>query len=132
MTTTRETEEITTPRVRRRWYLALDPIFEGGRWGKRAKSWHVEDELVAVAIGGDVTLDLSQAYCCPAHVAIDAYAFFRDVDVIVPEGTEVQLFEDVRTGRLRNDVRGPTEGRCERMVTVHGHCLLGDVRVRSA
>ena len=46
---------------RTRWLLGLEPIFEGG-WlhrGKRAQSWDVESELVAVALLGDVTIDLS-------------------------------------------------------------------------
>jgi len=45
----------------RRWLVGLEPIFEGG-WlhkGKRAQRWDVEDELSAVALFGDVTIDLS-------------------------------------------------------------------------
>jgi hypothetical protein len=132
VTITAGTEEAATPGVRRRWFLALDPIFEGGRRGQRARAWDVEDELVAIAIGGDVTIDLSQAHSCPAHVTIDAYALFRDVDVIVPAGTDVQLSGEVVRGRLRNDVQSPAEGYRERVVTVSGHCLVGDVSVRSA
>ena len=132
MTTTSETEGTFAPGVRRRWFLALDPIFEGGRRGKRAKAWDVEDELVAVAIGGDVTIDLSQTHSSPARLAIDAYAVLRDVDVIVPAGTSVHLFGGVVRGHLRNDAQSPPAGHCERVVDVHGHCLLGDVNVRSA
>jgi hypothetical protein len=46
---------------RRRWFLGLEPIFEAGRKGKRAQTWDVEDDLIAVALLGDVTIDLSQA-----------------------------------------------------------------------
>ncbi len=43
-------------------------MFEGG-WlhkGKRAHRWDVEDELSAVALFGDVTIDLSQAMSVPS------------------------------------------------------------------
>lgn len=30
--------------VIRRWLFGLEPIFEGGRRGKRAQSWEVEDQ----------------------------------------------------------------------------------------
>jgi hypothetical protein len=52
---------------RRRWLLALDPVFEAGRSGKKARSWDVEDELTAVAFLGDVTIDLSEARSIPAR-----------------------------------------------------------------
>ena len=56
---------------RRRWLLALDPVFEAGRQGRRAKAWDVEDELVAVALLGDVTIDLSDTRSAPAEISID-------------------------------------------------------------
>ena len=34
----------STAGPRRRWLLALDPVFEGGRKGKRAQTWDVEEE----------------------------------------------------------------------------------------
>jgi hypothetical protein len=127
-----EADGTVAPSVRRRWFVALDPIFEGGRRGRRAETWDVEDELVAIALGGDMTLDLRQTKTSPAQVAIDAYALLRDVEVIVPAGTDVQLVGEVVRGRLRNDAQSPAEGQVERIVKVYGHCLLGDVNVRSA
>ena len=72
--------------------------------GRYAQTWDVEDELVAVALFGDVTIDLSQTRSTPAEVAIEAYAILRDVDVLVPEGTHVELSGGVVRGDLRNEV----------------------------
>ena len=85
---------------RRRWLLGLEPIFEGGWLHKcqRARTWDVEDELVALALLGDVSIDLSETKSAPVEVVIKAYALLRDIDVLVPEGTRVEL-----TGRAHND-----------------------------
>jgi hypothetical protein len=115
---------------RRRWLLALDPVFEAGRKGTRAKAWDVEDELVAVALLGDVTIDLSDTRSAPAEIAIDAYAVLRDVDVWVGPRMRVELFGGVVRGDLRNDVPPVDADHSDSIVRVHGHALLGDVTVR--
>ena len=117
---------------RRRWLLAVDPIIEGGRKGNRARSWDVEDELVAVALLGDVTIDLSQAHSAPAEIDIEAYAIFRDVDVLVAPGDHVELFGGVLRGDLSNDVPAVPRDRRNRVIRIHGHTVLGDVSVRVA
>jgi len=112
---------------RRRWLLAIDPVFEGGRRGKRAQAWDVEDQLIAVAMFGDVTIDLSEAHSAPDEIEIEAYALLRDVDVLVPEGTHVELFGGVLRGNLDNSVPVIPDEQRKRIVRIHGHCLLGDV-----
>ena len=115
---------------RRRWLLALDPVFEGGRHGKRARSWDVEDELIAVALLGDVTIDLSQVSSCPAEVDIEAYAILRDVDVLVAEGSHVEMSGGVLRGDLSNDVPAVPEAHRRTVIRIHGRTLLGDVTAR--
>ena len=117
---------------RRRWLLGLEPIFEGGRHGRHAQAWDVEDELIAVAFVGDVVIDLSQTKSAPAEIAIDAYAILRDVDVLVAEGTHVELFGGVLRGDLRNEVPAVPEERRDRVIRIHGHTVLGDVTARVA
>ena len=117
---------------RRRWLLALDPIFEAGRQGSRARDWDVEDELIAVALLGDVTIDLADTRSAPAEIAIDAYAILRDVDVLVGPGVRVELFGSVVRGDLRNDVPPVDADHSDRVVRIRGHALLGDVTVRLA
>jgi len=117
---------------RRRWFLGLEPVFESGRHGESARSWDVEDELVAVALLGDVTIDLSRTQSAPAEITIDAYAMVRDVDVVVAEGTHVEMFGGVLRGDLVNEVPVlPVEQR-DRVVRIHGHTVLGDVTARVA
>jgi metallophosphoesterase superfamily enzyme len=123
-------EQKTPAGKSRRWFLGLEPIFEGGRKGKRAHAWDVEDELIAVALLGDVTIDLSQTRSAPAAVAINAYAILRDVDVFVAEGTHVELFGGVVRGDLTNDVPAVPEELRKGVVNIHGHTVLGDVTVR--
>jgi hypothetical protein len=123
---------------RRRWLVAVDPIFEGGRWGQRARAWNVENELIAIAILGDVTIDLSRTSSAPREVEIDAYTFIRDVDVLVADGTHVETDGSGLLGRsffggdVRNDVPAVPEDLRDRVIRVHGHTMFGDVHVRLA
>jgi predicted membrane protein len=117
---------------RRRWFLGIEPLFEGGRRGRKAQEWEVEDELVAVAILGDVTIDLSQTRRAPREIDIEAYALIRDVDVLVPAGTHVELFGGVLRGDLENSVPVLSDEQRERVVRIHGHCVFGDVTARVA
>jgi hypothetical protein len=119
---------------RRRRLLGLEPIFEGG-WlhkGKRAHRWDVEDELLAVALFGDVTIDLSETKSAPADIVINAWAILRDVDVTVAEGTHVELSGGGFRGHLVNEVPDVPEEDRDRVVRIHGHTLVCDVTVRVA
>jgi hypothetical protein len=118
---------------RRRRLLGLEPIFEGG-WlhkGKRARRWNVEDNLFALALFGDVTVDLTQTKGVPEKLAIDAWAILRDVDITVPPGTEVELSGGGFRGHLTTEVPSNAENP-KRVVVVHGHTFMGDVTVRAA
>jgi hypothetical protein len=122
----------STPQRRHRWLLGLEPIFEGG-WrhkGERARRWDVEPELAAVALFGDVTVDLAQARSTPDQIDLSAWAVLRDVDVTVPAGTRVEVAGDRVRSHLVNHVPAVPDQRPDRVVRVHGHTLLGDVTVR--
>ena len=85
---------------RRRRLLGFEPIFEGG-WlhkGARARSWDVGDELDAIALLGDVTVDRFEAKHTPASIKIDAWTIFRDVDVTVGDDAHVEMFGRRHTG----------------------------------
>ena len=107
--------------------LRPGPDRRRGRRGKRAQAWDVEDELIAVALLGDVTLDLSQVKSSPAEIDIEAYAIFRDVDVLVAEGSHVELSGGVVRGDLRNAVPAVPEQHRHNVIRIHGHTLFGDV-----
>jgi autonomous glycyl radical cofactor GrcA len=116
----------------RRWLIGLDPIFEGGRKGARARNWDVEDELVAITILGDVTIDLSAVRSAPPEVRINAWALWRDVDIEVSPETRVELSGGKVLGDLTNEASAAPGKDSSLVVRVHGHSLLGDVTVRVA
>ena len=130
MSSERRTTRRANVDKRRRWLLALDPIFEGGRQGKRAHTWDVEDQLIAVALLGDVTIDLSRTKSSPAEIAISAYAIFRDVDVVLAQSDSVELWGGGLRGKLHNTLLPVPEERHTRVIRIHGHTVLGDVTVR--
>ncbi len=118
----------------RRYLLGLEPIFEGG-WlhkGKRGRDWNVEKELVAVSILGDVTIDLTNVKSFPSEVQINAYAIGRDVDIIVPEGTHVEMDGRANNGHLNNGSPSVPIATGMHSVKITGHTFLGDVTTRDS
>jgi hypothetical protein len=122
----------TTPRPQR-WLLGLEPIFEGGWFhrGRRARRWDVEPRLDAIALFGDVEIDLTAARTSPDQVQITAYAIGRDIDVLVPAGTHVELSGRRHNDHLANRVPVVLEADRHRSVRIVGHTFLGDITVRT-
>jgi predicted membrane protein len=117
----------------RRWLLGLEPVFEGG-WlhkGVRARAWDVENHLIGLSVLGDVTIDLSEVKSLPQELHIEAYALGRDVDIIVPAGTRVELAGRANNDHLNNEVVSDPGGSAPFRVRITGHTFLGDVHVRS-
>jgi hypothetical protein len=69
-----------------------------------------EDQLVAVAILGDVTIDLAKAASVPPEATIEAYAVLRDFEVLVGNDTQVEL--DAGGTSLRADTCCSATSRC--------------------
>ena len=118
----------------RRYLLGLEPIFEGG-WlhkDKRARDWNVEKELIAVSILGDVTIDLTKAKSLPSDIQIHAYAMGRDVDVIVPAGTHVEMTGRANNDHLNNRAPSVPMAKDTRSVKITGHTFIGDVSTRDS
>jgi hypothetical protein len=117
---------------RRRHLLGLEPIFEGG-WlhkGRRARRWDVEDELVALSLLGDVTVDLVNTKSQPRELTVHAYALGRDVDVYVAPGTAVELAGRADHRHVSNLTPPVAEEHRTHLVRIVGHTFLGDVTVR--
>ncbi|MGH2942492.1 MAG: DUF1707 SHOCT-like domain-containing protein [Solirubrobacteraceae bacterium] len=73
------------PRKRQRWNVAvMGGCDRRGRWRPAPRS-------VAVAVMGGVGLDLRDATIEEDELVITAVAFMGGIDVIVPDGVEVQL-----------------------------------------
>ena len=118
----------------RRYLLGLESIFEGG-WltqGRRARGGYIEKELVAVAIFGDVTIDLTKVKSLPSEIPINAYALGYNVDVIVPEGTHIEMSGRANNDHLDNGVPLVPMAMGTRSVKISGHTFLGDVTTRDS
>lgn len=110
---------------RTRWLLAL--LGDSDRRG----AWDVEDELKAVAVLGDVTIDLRAAHITSREIKIVARAVVKDVEVIVPAGVAVELTGVAVRGDIENTVPPITWGERERFtVRIEAHAVMGDVVVR--
>jgi hypothetical protein len=69
--------------------------------------------------------------CFPSSVAVvKAFAFGRDVDVLVAERTHGEISGRRRNDYLINDVPSIAEEDRDQIVRIHAHTGLGDVTVR--
>lgn len=115
---------------RRQWLLGLEPVFES-KWDEnRAESGTTPGDFKAVAVLGDVTLDLSYLADPDVTVAVSAYAIFRDVDITVSENATVLS----GGGRLWGDIPMSTRAAHDSgpVIRISAHALTGDVTVRRA
>jgi hypothetical protein len=112
------------PRKRRRWNVAI----MGG--SVRKGRWRPAPDLVAIALMGGVELDLRDALIDDEDIVITAVACMGGIEIIVPEGIEVDLGgfalmggHEYRPGS--EPVRPGTP-----MVRVRGYALMGGLEVR--
>jgi hypothetical protein len=120
--------------ARHRWLLGLEPIFEGGWFhkGARARSWNAEEYLTAIALFGDVIVDLAAAQKLPAHVEVHAYALLRDIEVLVPRGTTVEVTGGSVDNHVKSEAPDIPVDRQTAVLRVISHAFRGDITLRLA
>jgi hypothetical protein len=96
---------------------------------RREGRWRVGGPLAAVAVMGDVVLDLRGAEVPEGDVEIVATAVMGDVKVYVPDGVDVQLSGVAVMGDKKVRVREAPPGRTAPRVTVRATVVMGDVKV---
>ena len=96
---------------------------------RRQGRWRVERPLAAVAVMGDVVLDLRGAEVPQRDVDIIATAVMGDVKVYVPDGVDVQLTGVAVMGDKKVMVREAPAGRPAPRVVVRATVVMGDVKV---
>ena len=96
---------------------------------KRQGRWRVERPLAALAVMGDVVLDLRGAEVPQGHVDITATAVMGDVKIYVPDGVDVQLSGIAVMGDKKVAVREAPAGRTAPRVVVRATVVMGDVKV---
>jgi hypothetical protein len=95
----------------------------------RQGRWRVERPLAALAVMGDVLLDLRGAEVPQGDVDIAATAVMGDVKIYVPDGVDVQLSGIAVMGDKQVEVREATAGQTVPKVVVRATAIMGDVKV---
>ncbi|MFG3436327.1 DUF1707 domain-containing protein [Nonomuraea sp. NPDC047897] len=108
---------------KRRWFVGV----MGDT--KRRGTWRVDEELGAVAVMGDVVLDLREAEVRTDMVEITAVSVMGDVKIIVPDGVHVDLEGVAVMGSKRVDVQEAPRGQKVPVVRVRAYAVMGDVKV---
>ena len=107
----------------RSWVVAvLGDSTQQGRW-RPAEQTH------AVAVMGDVTIDLCNAEVDADGITIEAVAVMGDVDVVVPDGVEVELGGVALLGDKTSSIEGVRHPGAP-VVRVNAYAVMGDVEVR--
>ncbi|GGO75119.1 DUF1707 SHOCT-like domain-containing protein [Nonomuraea cavernae] len=108
---------------KRRWFVGI----MGDT--KRRGTWRIDQELGAVAVMGDVLLDLREAEVRTDTVEILAVSVMGDIKIIVPDGVHIDLDGMAIMGDKRVDVEEAAPGTRAPVVRVHAYTVMGDVKV---
>ncbi|MGV9776911.1 DUF1707 SHOCT-like domain-containing protein [Streptosporangium sp. NPDC003464] len=107
----------------RRWFVAV--MGDSKRRGK----WRIDQGLGAVAVMGDVLLDLREAEVRTGVVDIVATAVMGDVKIIVPDGVDVDLEGIAIMGDKKVQVLEAPAGMNVPLIRVRAYAVMGDVKV---
>jgi len=106
-----------------RWMVAM---FGSSR---RSGRFRLDEESSVVAVFGDCVLDISEATIDRSEVVISAVSMFGNIQIIVPEGIEVDMQGLALFGDRSQQSNGPTLPGSP-VVVVRALAIFGDVRVR--
>ncbi len=98
---------------------------------KRTGRWRVGHEIHAVALMGDCKIDLRQAIIDASVITVDALAVMGSVEVIIPEGVEVDLGGVAIMGSKEMKMGGPEPSYGAPIVRITGLALMGAIKVRN-
>jgi hypothetical protein len=96
---------------------------------RRSGAWLVPAESDYRSWLGNVQLDLRQARIGAADVRIHVRTLFGVIDLLVPEGVEVDVQARTRMGRIRQEHSMPAAIGAPRIVLTGGS-VFGEIRVR--
>lgn len=120
-----EPEPEATRRHVRRWIVAVMS-------GAKAKGrWRVGEHTTAIAVMGGCVLDLRQAEIYGSEAVINAFAIMGGIDIIVPEGIDVELagfaIMGGRNMRIRDVPIIPGSPR----IIIRAFPIMGGVEIKS-
>ncbi|WP_230984988.1 DUF1707 SHOCT-like domain-containing protein [Microbispora oryzae] len=96
---------------------------------KRDGTWRIDQEIGAVCVMGDLTLDLRQAEVRTREVDIAATCVMGDLKIIVPDGVDVQLSGATIMGDKKVKVLEAPLGQNAPVIRIKAFVLMGDVKV---
>jgi hypothetical protein len=96
---------------------------------RQSGAWAVPAEGRWKSVFGDIVLDLREARVTTPEVLIDAGTFFGDVELLVPEGVEVEVRSRAFFGTVKQEAADAAASGAPRIVLTGG-TVFGDVRVR--
>src|SRR3954466_4105513 len=95
---------------------------------KRSGHWIVPPENTFRTWFGHIKIDLRQAQIGPSETHIHARALFGNVDLLVPEGVEVEVQARTQMGRTNLQAGSGIHGAPRIVLT--GGTFFGDIKVR--
>jgi predicted membrane protein len=96
---------------------------------KRSGAWVVPAHSEFRSYAGSIKLDLRQATISSREIVIDAFTPFGNIDLLVPEGVQVEVRADKRMGSLKHDTGAATPGAPRVILT--GGTVFGTIKVRN-
>jgi hypothetical protein len=107
------------------------PISQTSVFGdvRRSGPWLVPTHGSWQSLFGDIVLDLREAHIPAAELHIRAGTVFGDVDLLVPEGVDVQVRASTVFGDVRQEAGAAHAPGAPRIVLTGG-TIFGDVKVR--
>ena len=110
----------------RRWIVSIfGDITQAGTWPPRPVT-------SPFALFGDIDLDLRHASIPVGGLVINAIAPFGNIEVLVPDGAEVDVGGFTLFGSKKVAVDGSAEVESVAHVRVRGFTLFGTLKVRSS
>ena len=98
----------------------------------RTGSWPPRRTMSPVALFGDIDLDLRQATMPPGEVVINAVAPFGNIDVLVPDGAQVDVGGFTLFGSKKINVGQAGTSGSAAVIRVRGFTLFGSFKVWSS
>ena len=96
---------------------------------KRSGAWVVPADSRYRSWLGHIKLDLRQARISEPEVHIHAWALFGTIDLLVPEGVEVDVQARAKLGQLKQEAGGAYMPGAPRIVLTGG-TVFGEIKVR--
>jgi len=98
----------------------------------RRGSWPTRDHMSPIAVFGDIDLDFRQTTTPSGKVVINAVAPFGDIEVLVPDGVQVDVGGFTLFGSKKIALGDAAANESAAVIRVRGFTLFGSLKVRSS